>query len=570
MLTRFEDQNIEWKRSWKDEYLKTICGFANAQGGSIYIGVDDEGEVVGVILEKDTSVRRYEKKLADEEELKQLLVAIPNKVQHALSLIVDVNLLSENSIHYIQIIVSRSAMPISYRGDYYYRSGSTTQPLTGSELTQFLFSRFGVQWDAAPVPGVSVEELDRESFDIFRREAVRSHRMEQEDLVMGYTELLDKLGLLTDGQLTRAAILLFHRNPERVSRGCRVRIAMFGEGSEILYQDEVKGSLFIIADRVVDLIYLKYLKAAIHYEKETRVETYPYPREAIREIIFNALIHSNWAANNDIQVRIDDNNIRISNCCILPSGWTLETLMGPHRSRAKNPSIAEVFKRAGYVETWGRGIEKIVESCRENGNPPPNYTLIGDDLTVHLVASERARIVVPARQLSLYEALGKRILAEIQRSGNMNPDSLASVLQLPPAVVRKTLLALIEGEANIAPNVDTLPRKVDNVDSKVDDSALKVDNVDSKVDDSALKVDHADSKVDDSALKVDHADSKVDDLMWAILEKIRVSPGITQIQLAVELQATLWKIKQSMNRLTQEGLLTRVGGRKLGTWKTLH
>lgn len=61
------------------------------------------------------------------------------------------------------------------------------------------------------------------------------------------------------------------------------------EGSDLLYQDEVRGSLLIIADRVIDLIYLKYLKAAISYHKETRVETYPFARDAVREAVFNAL-----------------------------------------------------------------------------------------------------------------------------------------------------------------------------------------------------------------------------------------------------------------------------------------
>ncbi len=539
MLSQFEDQNIEWKRSWKDEYLKTICGFANAQGGCLYIGVNDDGKVVGVVLEKDTSVQRYEKKLANEDELKQLMVAIPDKVQHALSLIVDVNRHEENGLHYIEVNVLPSAMPISYRGEYYYRSGSTTKLLTKHELARFLFSRFGMKWDAEPVPGVTVEELDRESFDIFRREAVRSRRMTQEDLDMSHTELLDKLGLVTQGQLTRAAILLFHRNPARISRGCRVRIAMFGEGSDILYQDEVQGSLFIIADRVVDLIYLKYLKAAIHYEKETRVETYPYPREAIREIIFNALIHSNWAADSDIQVRIDDNNIRISNCCILPSGWTLETLMKSHRSRALNPSIAEAFKRAGYVEVWGRGIEKIIESCKANGNPPPEYTLVGEDLTVHLLASERSRIAYPAHAASLNEALGKRILEEIQRSGIMTPEALASALQLPTDAVRQAMLALMGCGAAAASENGRPETSKEALDTK--NEALEGKN-------GALKT------TDDA-------------LSSRILLMLRSNAAVRQVDIAAQLNCSRTTVQRLMRRMEQAGRLFRQGGRRSGVWK---
>ena len=79
-----ENQNTEWKESWRDEYLKWICGFANATGGKIYIGMNDNGKVVGV---------------ADADKL---LEDIPNKVRDVLGIIVDVNLLEENGLKYIE------------------------------------------------------------------------------------------------------------------------------------------------------------------------------------------------------------------------------------------------------------------------------------------------------------------------------------------------------------------------------------------------------------------------------------------------------------------------------------
>lgn len=95
--------------------------------------------------------------------------------------------------------------------------------------------------------------------------------------------------------------------------GCYIKIRKF-EGSELLYQDEIHGSLLIMADRVIDLIYLKYLKAVVSYYKETRVETYPFARDAIREAVFNALIHCNWADNVPIQIRIEECLLVIAVC----------------------------------------------------------------------------------------------------------------------------------------------------------------------------------------------------------------------------------------------------------------
>ena len=77
-----ESQNTEYKESWRDEYLKWICGFANAQGGRIYIGVNDDRQVVGV------------------DDSKKLMEDIPNKIKDVLGIIVDVNLLKEEGKEY--------------------------------------------------------------------------------------------------------------------------------------------------------------------------------------------------------------------------------------------------------------------------------------------------------------------------------------------------------------------------------------------------------------------------------------------------------------------------------------
>ncbi len=363
-----ESQNIEWKESWRDEYLKWICGFANAGGGCIYIGIDDEGKVVGV------------------QNGKRLLEEIPNKIQTNLGFLADVNLLSKNDLEYIEIIVSPSSYPVSYKGEYHFRSGSTKQVLRGTALTEFISSKTGIRWEDSVIEGVDVEDLDKESFDIFRREAVRSKRMTKDDLNMSNAELLDSLDLLKDGKLTRAAVLLFHRTPQKWMFGTYTRIGKFGKGSDLQYQDEVIGSLFMQAERVIELIYLKYLKAPITYDNLTRVETYPFPKDAVREALYNALVHSRWSAGIPIQIRIEDDAMYISNECVFPSDWTMESLLQRHQSRPYNPKIARAFFRAGYIESWGRGIQKIFEVCNEYGTLQPEYVVHSEDIMIKLVA----------------------------------------------------------------------------------------------------------------------------------------------------------------------------------------
>lgn len=157
-----EKQNIEWKVKWKDEYLEWICGFANAQGGKIYIGCNDDGEVIGVT------------------NAKKLMEDIPNKIRDAMGIIVDVNLLEKNGLEYIEINVPSYPVGISCKGVYYYRSGSTKQILSGPALETFLLRRRGVSWDNMPFPSFQMKDVDDGEVERFRKLAAKRGRIAPE------------------------------------------------------------------------------------------------------------------------------------------------------------------------------------------------------------------------------------------------------------------------------------------------------------------------------------------------------------------------------------------------------
>lgn len=345
-----ENQNTEWKEKWSDEYLKWICGFANAQGGDLYIGCDDSGQVVGCA------------------HCRKLLEDIPNKVMDTLGIMVDVDLLQKDNLEYLRIHVAPSMYPVNYKGEYHYRSGSTKQHMKGGALTQFLLERTQstFYWDNVPMPSLRVQDLDAESLRIFRRRAELSQRMSKENLYVTDEELLRALGIMPDGVLTRAAALLFHAMPEQWFPGAYTKIAYFPNDADIAYMDEVHGSLFQQAERIPELLYLKYLKGSISYRGIQRIESYPFPREAVREAVLNSLIHSCYSSGIPVQIRVYDDKIYISNSTMVMNGWTLERYQREHRSEPFNPSLANAFYRAGFVESWGRGIEKICRVCSVN------------------------------------------------------------------------------------------------------------------------------------------------------------------------------------------------------------
>ena len=366
-----EKHNIEWKVVWKDEYLVGVCGFANAQGGKFLIGVDDNGKVVGI------------------KDARKLLESLPSKIRDAMGIVVDVNLCKENNLEYIEIDVPAYPIAISCKGSYYYRSGSTTQKLTGVELESFILRKRGATWDNVPHPLVKIEDLDQNAIQKFKELAIRKKRIDDTILEEDTETLLDKLHLISNGYLTNAALLLFSKDPERYFTGAFIKVGFFETDADLIYQDEVRGSLFEQIDKVIELIFFKYMKAKISYDGLQRVEEYFVSEASMREAILNAIVHKQYESGVPIQISVYKDKLYITNVGKLPDHWTEETLYQKHGSKPYNPNIAHVFYLAGHIESWGRGIEKIFDSCIENDLPMPKYYINPTDIMIEFDAPQR-------------------------------------------------------------------------------------------------------------------------------------------------------------------------------------
>jgi len=126
-------------------------------------------------------------------------------------------------------------------------------------------------------------------------------------------------------------------------------------------------------DQVVDTIYRKYFKGIISYEGLQRIEDFPIPRPALREAILNAIVHRDYTTGIPIQIKIFPDCVIVYNDGRLPENLTVADLLARHRSRPYNPKIAYAFYRSGYIETWGRGIERITIACKEAEKPEPLF-----------------------------------------------------------------------------------------------------------------------------------------------------------------------------------------------------
>lgn len=435
-----ESQTIEWKWSWQEEYLKWLCGYANTDGGVLNIGVNDDGYVVGI------------------ENTKKMLESLPNKINDKLGILASIQIHSvygaenvrygdsvpksvasklinqyatgelstssvpegdkiynslvkieeENKIwedengyrEYISIEIIKYPFAISCEGKYYKRSGSTLHELNGFELQNFLLERAGKTWDAVPLPGISVDDLSKTAIEAFRKKAVKSGRMSEAEVDIDDETLLRNLKLF-DGQfLTRAAVLLFHPEPELYATGAYIKIGYFakvgafGKDSEIIedlqYQDIIEGPLILQVDKANDLIFSKYFKGLVDYDGIQRTETKMLTKAIVRELLLNAINHKDYATGVPIQVSIYDDKIVIFNM----GEWSKRvptdiTVYEKHESVPHNPKIADVSFRSGDVESWGRGYLKIKAECKKINAELPEIDATGGGVSVSANGCEK-------------------------------------------------------------------------------------------------------------------------------------------------------------------------------------
>lgn len=350
--TLAEKQNIEYKETWRDDYLKTICAFANSQGGKLSLGIDDKGNKIGI---------PQHKKLMDD---------LPNKIRNHLGITSEVNLKKSKSIYIIEIVVPISSVAISYHSRYYTRSGSITTELTGSSLSDFLLKKSGKTWDDVFEDRATLKDIDNNSISLFLDAAKKSGRLPNSD-GLNTNELLEKLRLAEGKNLKRAAIILFGKDPGKFYPNISVKIGRFGlENDDLQFQEVEEGNLFYLLDQITLQINRKFLKQKITFEGLQRIEKGEYPVAALREMLLNALVHKDYSGAT-IQIRIYDDKFSIWNEGTLPVGLSLASLKQIHSSRPRNPIIADVCFKGGFIDAWGRGTLKIINSCKEAELPEP-------------------------------------------------------------------------------------------------------------------------------------------------------------------------------------------------------
>lgn len=373
-----ESQTVEYKQQWDDKYLNYISGFANAQGGTLYIGINDVGEIVGI------------------DNAKYLLENLPNKAIQATGIIPDVEIHSEDGKEYVSIHIKSSDQPVSCNGKYYMRSGSTLQELKGTVLTDFLMRQSHTTWDMHIEPDATLDDIDTEAVSYFVNFAIDAKRLSGSARHESVEHVLRNLKLVNkQGQLTFAALILFGKDIEDYCLSASFRIGRFGAGqADLIFDDNIVCPLIRMPEKVIQTLRSRYLIAPIKYEGLHRLEPLEIPEDALREMICNSIVHKDYR-NTFIQMRVWDDHIDLWNSGTFPPEITSENLMTTHESHPRNELIAKVFYLAGFIENWGRGYEKIKSAFVSENLQIPTFEQVRGGV---LATIQRERFVAINKQ----------------------------------------------------------------------------------------------------------------------------------------------------------------------------
>jgi ATP-dependent DNA helicase RecG len=419
-----ESETLEFKKTTGErrEAMQSLCAMLNHRGGRVLFGVEPNGRILGQQVSDHTI-----------EEVAQEILQIEPTVFPQIDR-VDV----KAGLQVVVVQVSTGPnRPYSYKGQAYKRVGNTSPRMSRDEYNRILIERFHGErrWETEPAEGWIVADLDRTEITRTIDEAIRRGRMEDPG-TRDPVELLRGLGLLRDGVMLRAAVVLFGQRPriEAEFPQCLLRVAKFRgiDKSEFLDNRQFHGHAFELllkAERFLreNLPIAGRIVPGLFERQDDPL----YPPVALREALANALCHRDYSSGGgSVSLAIYQDRLEITSTGNLHFGLTSEQLFQPHESRPWNPLIARVFHRRGIIESWGRGTLKMAELTQQAGLPRPEIEEGPDLVLVRFRPSQ----YIPPQQV-------KQDLTDRQRK-------ILQLLSERPGIGRKFIQETLQMDVN--------------------------------------------------------------------------------------------------------------------------
>jgi len=295
LIRKGESETVEFKESFGTEVIETTCAFANAKGGIILIGVDDRGNVKGVQIGKSST--------------KDWI----NRIAQGTGVHPSVGVIRVGGNKVVRIEVEGSRIkPVMFHGRVYKRVGDTTRQMSVEELTRIVLDSVGATWDELPEPRASMEDIDPSKIRAFVRLANETRRRPIEGRISPST-LLEKLDLIREGKLSRAAVLLFGKRPQKYYLQAMIKAGRFRSEDLIVDDREIEGSLFEQVEGAMNYFREKLETRFEMTGRPQRKVIWEYPLDSLREAVINAVCHRDYMESGQTQVRIYDDRVMIWN-----------------------------------------------------------------------------------------------------------------------------------------------------------------------------------------------------------------------------------------------------------------
>ena len=340
-----ESQTLEFKTSFDKASIESLVAFANAQGGTVLVGVTNAAAIQGITVGKETL----------NEWLGQIKSAtspslVPELVTYSLHGKTVV------SIHVAEFPVK----PVSTRGRYYKRIASSNHALALNEIADLYLQSLQISWDAHIAPNASLADLSPAKIERFIQRVNASGRFALD----GSTPMaaLEKLNYLTRGRPTWAAMLLFASQPLRH----HIHIGRFKTPSMIIDDRQFTDTLFEVVEQAMTFI-VSHISVAFEFDGGIqRKERFAYPLPALREALLNAVVHRSYTDPSDIQIKIFDDQITLFSPGTFYGGISIADIQADnYRSSLRNKLVAEGFYLINAIEKYGSGFIRIRQALQD-------------------------------------------------------------------------------------------------------------------------------------------------------------------------------------------------------------
>lgn len=353
LITTGESDTLEFKSSFDRQAIETLSAFANTKGGTVLVGVDNRGKIVGTEVGPETA----------QQWINQV------KSATAPAIIPDVDFLVQTGKQIAKLTVAEYPIkPVSCRGKYFKRVQNANHRLSLTEISNLYLQTFNTSWDHYADARHGLEDISLDKVNSFIDDAnkIRPYPMDDSPLTV-----LKKYELVKGEKISNGCFLLF------AAGDCFASSLQAGRfASETIIKDSLSLSidLFTEVEQVLGFIQKHMNRAYVITGKSQREEKWDYPLDGLREIVTNMVVHRDYTDPSDSIIKIFDEHIQFFNPGKLLPGLNAQRLVrGDYSSKIRNKQIAGIFKEAGKIEKYGSGIKRIIDAFVAHGLPIPEF-----------------------------------------------------------------------------------------------------------------------------------------------------------------------------------------------------